>query len=519
MADGLYMEDGDRRRPGADAAWRNLALLADCTTGEVTGQRLAAGLSRDGKATQSSLAIRNLLHEILLGDTAGPADSILAGLSDLILSLDPAILVTVMRAENDQSRRLEFMLAAAERLPVRALQRVTAGLAAALERDYPSAVRSLIHRLARRALALPQPSAAEAEKLLREQLALLFRSWTTRPGTMPERASRRPQRSQRRPAGRTTPEADRILEMAIECGATGGGVWAALQEVVDDGGTATVIDRIKKAPDDSPTAAAVMKRIGTPQELQRLLRTDPFDGAAVDALLRGLGLSAAKVMLEELVESTNRLTRRYLMERLARFGPEIRPLVEGRLKDQRWFVQRNMLALLRSAGCPADSPTVKRFMASKDARIRRETVLWGLDNPATRDEVLARALSDHDAAVLRPSLQSARGGLPAAAVPALARRLVDPDFPPEFRVLSINLLGRADSVLALEALLHFAQNGTTLLGKPRLAARSPEMLAAIGVIARSWSSERRAAALLAQAAKSKDPGIMEALRGTMARAS
>jgi hypothetical protein len=296
-------------------------------------------------------------------------------------------------------------------------------------------------------------------------------------------------------------------------------VWTALHEVVEDGGTGSVIDRIKMAPEDSATAAAVMKRIGTPQELRRLLKSEPFDGAAVDALLRGLGIAAAKVMLEELVESTQRLTRRYLMERLARFGPEIRPLIEGRLKDQRWFVQRNMIALMRSAKCLADSPTVDRFMAHKDARVRREAVLWALENPATRDEVMARALGDADPSVLRPSLQSARSGLPAVAVPVLARRLLDADFPPEFRVLSINLLGRSGNVLALEGLLHFAQNGKTLFGKPRLASKSPEMIAALSAIARSWPGERRAAALLVQAQKMKDTDIADALRGSDAQAA
>jgi hypothetical protein len=155
---------------------------------------------------------------------------------------------------------------------------------------------------------------------------------------------------------------------------------------------------------------------------------------------------------------------------------------------------------------------VSRFLGHKDARVRREVALWGLENPATRDEALAKALADPDTAVLRPSLQSARTGLPAVAVPALARRLLDTDFPPEFRVLSINLLSRSGSVLALEALLHFAQNGTTMFGKPRLAAKSPEMLASLSGIARSWPTERRVAALLAQARKMKDAEIVAALR-------
>jgi hypothetical protein len=68
------------------------------------------------------------------------------------------------------------------------------------------------------------------------------------------------------------------------------------------------------------TSPSIMRRIGTPQELRSLLRSEPLDGAAVDTLLRGMGIAAVSVLLEELVESQARLTRRYLMERLSRFG-------------------------------------------------------------------------------------------------------------------------------------------------------------------------------------------------------
>jgi hypothetical protein len=93
----------------------------------------------------------------------------------------------------------------------------------------------------------------------------------------------------------------------------------------------------------------------------------------------------------------------------------------------------------------------------------------------------------------------------------LSKRLVEPDFPPEFRVLAINLLGKSGSVLALEALLHFAQGGKTLLGKPRLAGKSPEMLAALGALARAWPAERRTVVLLEQAKKSRDADVSGAV--------
>jgi hypothetical protein len=56
--------------------------------------------------------------------------------------------------------------------------------------------------------------------------------------------------------------------------------------------------------------------------------------------------------------------------------------------------------------------------------------------------------------------------------------------------------------------------GTTLLRKPKLAAKSPEMLVALDGLARMWPNERRAAALLALARESTDPEITKAAEGS-----
>jgi len=509
-----YQDHRPGTASGARTAWHAIAALADYQASPPGGAGLAAHLARDASASQSSVAIRNLLHEILVDSRDDPeAAGIVAEVSQLIVHLQPQTLSSIVRAEAEERRRNEFLTECAARLSIEAAVRLSWAVAAASDRSYPASVRGVVKKLAQRTISLAgSVSGGEVEQLMREQLRRQYSAWMKpKRGTL---GGFEPivNRLERRPAGRATPDGDRVVETALECDALGGAVWLALQEVVEEGGTPRVIEFIKNAPADSMTAAAIMKRVGTPNELRELLRREPLDGAAVDALLRGMGLAAANVMLEELVESTQRLTRRYLMERLARFGPEIRPLVEGRLKDQRWFVQRNMLALLRNAKCPADLGLGTKFMQHKDARVRREASLWCLETPATRNESMSLALADRDAAVMRPALQAARSHLPPPAVPVLAKRVLDSDFPPQFRVLAINLIGRSGSVLALEALLHFAQGGKTLLGKPRLASKSQEMLAAVGSLARSWSRERRASGLLAQAAKSRDREIQAALK-------
>jgi hypothetical protein len=101
--------------------------------------------------------------------------------------------------------------------------------------------------------------------------------------------------------------------------------------------------------------------------------------------------------------------------------------------------------------------------------------------------------------------------LPEAAVPILTKRVIDPRFPAEFRTSVLQLLSRSQSVLGLEVLLGYAGGGKTLLGKPVLAPKSPEMLIALSGLARVWANERRAADLLARARKSEDPEIVAAL--------
>jgi hypothetical protein len=245
------------------------------------------------------------------------------------------------------------------------------------------------------------------------------------------------------------------------------------------------------------------------------VRREPLDVEALDTLLRVMGGTAAVPLLEELCESNSRQVRRVLIERLGRLPERVPGLAYPRLRDRRWYVVRNMLALLRQCGGTVDAVQVDPLLTHQDARVRREAVLLLLNAPNARTSALVAGLRDTDRNVVRAALQGARSGLPDAAAPVLAQRLDDPVFAPEHRVLALHLLGRSKSTFALEALLRFAGAGRGLLGRPRLAPRSAEMLAALAGLARSWRTERRAAALLELAARSRDEQIVDVLAGRM----
>jgi hypothetical protein len=169
-----------------------------------------------------------------------------------------------------------------------------------------------------------------------------------------------------------------------------------------------------------------------------------------------------------------------------------------------------MLHLMNEANCPIDKLPLEVYQKHADPRVRREAAQLSFKDPMARDRALAASFRDADPSLIRAALKDARQGLPDAAVPILAKRILETDFPPEFRVPALQLLARSKSLLALDALLKFVAGGTTLLGKPKLAPKSPEMLTALKGLARSWRSERRASPLVALAASSPDPHIAAA---------
>src|SRR5207249_3178969 len=72
------------------------------------------------------------------------------------------------------------------------------------------------------------------------------------------------------------------------------------------------------------------------------------------------------------------------------------------------------------------------------------------------------------------------------------------------------VLGGVRNTAALNALLALVDGGTNWLGRPKLAARSLELLAALMALAAGWRNDVRAAAVLALAAASKDPDVRSA---------
>src|SRR5207247_10460923 len=141
-------------------------------------------------------------------------------------------------------------------------------------------------------------------------------------------------------------------------------------------------------------------------------------------------------------------------------------------------------------------------IAHEDTRVRREALKVSLKGPAEREAALLGGLRAAEPRRVRVALTAALEDCPPAAVPPIAQLAHDQAVASELRVLAIKVLGRVKNVVALTALLEIVDGGKNWLGRPRLAARSLELLAALMALAAAWRNDGRAATLLALAAAS-----------------
>ncbi len=119
--------------------------------------------------------------------------------------------------------------------------------------------------------------------------------------------------------------------------------------------------------------------------------------ALLPELLQRLGPTAIRHLLGVLAETDNRPLRHLLLDVLARLGPVVVRDATSLLSDNRWYVVRNVLLLLRRVGDPGSVPAVRKCADHPDLRVRLEAIrnLFAFDRDVPR-ELLRRALTHSD---------------------------------------------------------------------------------------------------------------------------
>ncbi len=517
--------EGDAR---AAQLWVGLARAALATAPEDTRPTptepavIAQAIDQHSKAEATGydqVIVGYLLQIAAELKTAGSAEAaaLRRRTSRLIRTLKPETLQRLVRMGGDFAQRRQFVSDAADGMAVDAVLDILKAAAESSQEAISHSLVRLLSKLAVHAEAGAAPVRPQADAALREQVQQLLAGWTLPDPTPGAYGAALQRMAWAAPAGAPrsdhhATEPDRLVAMALEIGTMGPRLPAAVDRVVAEGRLAQLLDALEGGVADSAAAATVRARIATAAAVQQIVAREPIDFKLLERLVPLVGAAAAPPLLAALAAAESRGARRGLLAQLAKMGAEIAPFVIARLDDSRWYVTRNLLALLEELGPPPAGFSAAPYMRHTDARVRWQAVKLQLKLPAERDEALVVGLRDQDPRTLRLALGLAVAlqACPDAAVPLLVNRATDRTLPGDLRALAVRALGYTRARAALETLLQITAGGRTLFGREKLAAKSPELLVALAALATGWRHDPRARARLALAASSTDGEILNA---------
>jgi hypothetical protein len=432
-------------------------------------------------------------------------------ISTLVSSLNPATLRRLLEMGGDLSQRRRFMLDAAQGMAVDAVMEL---VQAAADTSQQTISHSLVRLLTKLATHAEQGAAAElragAESELREHVQRLIGNWTLDDPNPDNYRVVLDHMAKAAPLFATTEpstngaEPERIIQMSLELDSLGEPVARAVDAMMRRGELLRLFTLVSNAPERSRAAAAMWRQLASPDQLRAALREVPIDFTLVDQLVPRLKLAAADPLLDALEASPSRAIRRKLLDLLALLGPEAATVIAARLPDERWFVVRNMLMLLADLG-DQNVELGTAYARHADGRVRREAIRILVGIPVTRERAICAGLDDSDERVVRVALQAASGRCPLSAVAILQRRVTEATLDAELSSQAIAVIASVRTPEVLEWLMERAAGSSpTLFGRPRLAPKSPTMLAALSGLAAHWARGRGVGAVLALALGSSD---------------
>jgi HEAT repeats len=174
----------------------------------------------------------------------------------------------------------------------------------------------------------------------------------------------------------------------------------------------SVIQEEERYPEDNADLVRKsLERLTTPDLLRSLAAEQVGDEAsAARRLLSGLGRQVIDELVIQLASEEEKAVRRQLTELLAAAAASRPSAIEPYLKDQRWYVVRNLVTALGRTGNPNAARSVRLVAGHTDHRVRiealRSLVTLLRDDAAP---VVVKALSDEDERVRQAAVTLLKG--------------------------------------------------------------------------------------------------------------
>ncbi len=110
----------------------------------------------------------------------------------------------------------------------------------------------------------------------------------------------------------------------------------------------------------------------------------------IQHLVAKIGTPFIEVLLDRIAIEDNMSLRRFMMDRLIEMGPAAKDPVANRLGDNRWYVLRNLVTILRHLDDPAIIPLIRPLSRHSNNRLRHEVLsaLVSLHDPSAVQQIL-----------------------------------------------------------------------------------------------------------------------------------
>lgn len=180
----------------------------------------------------------------------------------------------------------------------------------------------------------------------------------------------------------------------------------------------------QKPPELKEWAAKEVEDILDREELylliNKLCEKDGYKEQEIVDLLLAKGGPAISALLQRLAEEGDISARRRLIGALIAFGETAVPHVVEMLKDERWYVVRNMATILTEIGGPEEVQALGESLHHEEPRVRREVLraLTKIKGHQAASMVL-EALYDNDEGVRRQAILSVGSLKEVRAIPYL----------------------------------------------------------------------------------------------------
>lgn len=522
LEEGEGGEDGAQPHAGRrDDLWVDLARLAaesspgayapDEAEPVVLARSIDCGLAESGYDREVLGRLTQLAEELAAsGGSIDPRQQ--ARLSKLLASLRPGTLARLLAAGEDDTERRRFVMAASTTLDVAAVMKVIEAVAAAAHQEVSHHLLRLLRKMGTIAPAAPHDTQIAADMALRANVNRLLADWRLDDPNPEAYTAALDTMATTSPGDGARVEACDpmvILQVAIETGSRGPRIARAASDALAADRLDDLIKLLKAAPADTQTQE-IWRVVATPERLRAELGQGRLLDENIGVLIARLGAEAVDPLLDLLATADERATRAATLRILAGLGAPARERATALLPDSPWYVQRNLFVLLgRLGGWPDRLPTAP-YLSHADARVRREAVKLMLESPGRRDIGLSVGMMDGDATIRTFALTAALEGCPSTVLRIVQRIAHDASCTAQARALAIRVLARSGEPAIVPTLVRLALVRKFPFLRLRIAAKSPEVIAAVAGLANHWSADPRASEVLSQARRHRDFEIRSA---------